>query len=108
MKHKYIPPCAVVSPRDLVSNVHVILDGGSELSVATLNWGKHQQPRIAIRWNIAQREWEDPDKKSGKTVCVGMPTSRGHAVWFLLPKDFPSKDSRVRRAIERACKELAP
>jgi hypothetical protein len=93
---KYALPNTVTSPQDYITNIQVIYDGGVEsFSIAKLDW--EGRPCIAMRWNVARREWDDPDKQSGKTVCVGMPSSHGYPVWFVLPEEF---DSEVWTLIE--------
>ena len=95
----YTPPGTVTSPQDYVSNVQVIFDGGPDrFSVAKLDWDG--QPCIAIRWNVARREWDDPDKESGKTTAVGMPSSRGYPVWFILPDELLKRDSEIWKTID--------
>lgn len=96
---KYAPPNTVTSPQDYITNIRVIFDGGEDsVSIAKLDW--EGVTRIAMRWNVARREWDDPEKQSGKKVCVGMPSSHGFPVWFVLPDDFFSKDSEMRKLIE--------
>ncbi len=96
---KYTPPSTVTSPQDYISNIRVIFDGGVDsFSVAKLDW--EGEPRIAMRWNVARREWDDPEKQSGKKVCVGMPSSHGYPVWFVLPDELASKDSDIWKQIE--------
>lgn len=96
---KYTPPNTVTSPQDYISNIRIVFDGGKgSFSIARLDW--EGEPRIAMRWNVARREWDDPDKKSGKKVCVGMPSSHGFPVWFVLPDEIISKDPKVWKLIE--------
>ena len=86
---KHHLPQTVISPRDCVSNVQVLYDGGAipgEYAVARLDW--NGQPTLGIRWNIAQREASDPDKISGKKICMGEPSSHGYPTWFILPDAF--------------------
>jgi hypothetical protein len=86
---KHYPANTVTSPKDCVDKVIPIYDGGAfkgEYSVAILEW--QGNPCIGIRWNITERELNNPDKVSGKVVCVGEPNSRGYATWFILPDDF--------------------
>src|SRR2546421_4161058 len=97
---KTIPATSVTAPQDCVSIIRVLYDGqdgsapgSSPISVAQLEW--EGRPCIGIRWNVAQREWDDPDKKSGKKACVGMPSSRGHAVWFILPDGMIEEDGKI-------------
>ena len=67
---KYFPPIKVISPTDYVSNVKVLYDGGDDsVSVASLEW--EGNPCIAMRWNIARREWDDSEKiKNKKTFHI--------------------------------------
>jgi hypothetical protein len=96
---KYAPPNTVTSPQDYISNIRVIYDGGeNSFSIARLDW--EAKPCIAMRWNVARRECDDPEKQSGKKACVGMPSSHGFPVWFLLPDEIISKNSEVWKLIE--------
>lgn len=80
----YVNPLNVVSPRDCVSNVNVIFDGGEEsFSIAEMDW--EGTNAVGIRWNVASREWDDSEKLAGKKECKGMPVSRTYPVWFILP-----------------------
>lgn len=98
---RYTLPHAVTSPQDYVNDVNVIYDGGEEgYSVAKILW--EDEPCLAIRWNVARREFEDPEKVSGEKVCVGMPSSHGYPVWFVLPEEILNQDSEVRRLIDKA------
>jgi hypothetical protein len=101
---KYTPPNTVTSPRDCVSNIQVIYDGGEEsFSVASLYWG--DKKRIAMRWNVSEREWSDPAKVSGKKVCIGMPVSRGFPIWFVLPNELLGKNSEVWKLMQKHLSE---
>jgi hypothetical protein len=98
---QYTPPNTVTSPRDCVSNINVIFDGGtgsSPFSVAKLDWDG--APCIAMRWNVGQREWDDPEKLNNQKVCAGMPVSRGFPVWFVLPKELLDENSEVWKQIK--------
>jgi len=93
---QYTPPNTVTSPQDCVSNINVIFDGGtgsSPFSVAKLDWDG--SPCIAMRWNVSQREWGDPEKQNNQKVCAGMPVSRGFPVWFVLPTELFDENSEV-------------
>lgn len=80
----YHDPHTVLSPRDFVSNVRVLHDGGvGSFSVALIEF--EGVDCLAMRWNVARREEDDPVKISGQKICVGMPSSRGYPVWFVLP-----------------------
>ncbi len=84
------PAATVLSPKDCVRNVKVLFDGGvkmhSHYSVAQLEWNGH--PCIGIRWNITERELNNPAKANGTKTCVGEPNSRGYPTWFILPDAF--------------------
>lgn len=96
---KYFPPQTINSPTDYVSNVKVLYDGGDDsVSVASLEW--EGQSHIAMRWNIARREWNDSDKKNNKKTCVGMPSSHGYPVWFILPDELFDSQSDLNKAIK--------
>lgn len=90
MPHIYKLPQDVLSPKNCVEVVKILFDGGinngKHYSVAQLRW--EGVDCIGIRWNINQREWDDPNKLSGKVVCVGEPNSRGYSTWFVLPEHF--------------------
>ena len=52
---KYFPLEEVISPKDCVSNIKILYDGGeSSVSVTSLEW--EEEPCIAMRWNVARRE----------------------------------------------------
>lgn len=96
----YTLPINVISPKDCVGNLRVIFDGGDgSVSVAQLDWD--DVPSIAIRWNVAKREWDDPEKLSLRKTAVGMPTSRGYPVWFILPPELLDRDSDLWRELEK-------
>jgi len=99
---QYKAPNAVTSPKDCVSNINVIFDGGvippTHFSVAKLDWDG--DPCIAMRWNVGQREWDEPDKQNNQQICAGMPVSRGYPVWFVLPKELFDENSDVWKQIK--------
>ena len=95
----YTKPQDVTSPQDLVSNIRVIFDGGdNSISIAKIEW--EGDDCFAARWNVARREWDNPEKQQGKT-CVGMPTSHGYPVWFILPEELLNRNSEAWKAIEK-------
>jgi len=97
---RYINPIQVTSPQDFISNVRVLFDGGEEsFSIAQINW--EGTDCYAIRWNIARREWDDPEKQNETKNCIGMPSSHGYPVWFVLPDEFLDKESEVWKIIEK-------
>lgn len=81
---RYVKAADVVSPRDFVRNVNVIFDGGlHSFSIAELEW--EGEECFGMRWNVARNEWDRKDKQNGSSICLGMPTSHGIPVWFILP-----------------------
>ena len=42
-------------------------------------------PKKAIRWNIADAQFNDANCQSGKVPCLGYPYSNGYPTWFVLP-----------------------
>lgn len=97
---KYRNPHQVTSPRDFVEVIEIIHDGGEAgASIARINW--EGSPVIGVRWNVARRERDDETKKSEERECVGMPSSQGHPVWFVLPEELLNKGSDAWRAIEQ-------
>ena len=68
----YIDPRLVTSPKNKLSNLHVIVDDGANAhSVAIFNW--EGKKAVGVRWN---GEKDNP---------LGNPQSRGIATWFILP-----------------------
>ncbi len=67
----YRDPRTVVSPRNLVSELNVIFDGGAKsYSVALMKW--ENRDAVGVRWN-------------GEDNSVGNPQSRSVPTWFILP-----------------------
>lgn len=102
----YTLPFSVISPKDCVNNVNVLFDGGIDsFSVAEMDWeGEHV---YGIRWNVARREWDDADKVNGVKTCLGMPTSRGYSVWFVLPDVFISYINQIIDDEKKRLKQCA-
>ncbi len=87
---RYINPSKVLSPRDFIEIIEILHDGGeNSFSLAKISW--EGNVGFAMRWNVARREWNDPEKKAEIKECVGMPSSHGYPVWFVIPNEF--KDS---------------
>lgn len=98
----YIKPNKVVSPRDFIKNVNVLFDGGiNSFSIAELEWEGGKS--YGMRWNVARREWDDPEKLNGNKICMGMPTSRAYPVWFILPN---ATTNYIQEIIEEEKKQL--
>lgn len=95
----YHNPNTVLSPKDFVDNVSVIFDGGANsYSIAEVIW--EGQKQLAIRWNIARREWDDQNKINNQTTCVGMPSSHGYPVWFIIPAELIDCNSEINKTIK--------
>lgn len=84
---KYYKPVEVTSPKDFIKIIE-ILDEGDEDSyaIAIIEWEGIKQ--VGIRWNVARREWNETEKINERKTCVGMPSSHGYPVWFILPDTF--------------------
>ena len=83
----YVDPKTVTSPRDYLRLISVVFDGGPHsISIAEIKW--EGAPAYAYRWNIARREWDDPEKINHSKVCNGYPVSRSHPAWSVLPSMF--------------------
>ena len=84
----YVDPSDVKSPKDYIKNVEVLYNGKEDsFSIAKLDW-KNDKETYAIRWNVSMREKADSEKSKGNKRCVGMPSSHGLPVWFVLPDEF--------------------
>lgn len=84
---RYIEPKYVTSPKDFLKVEKILFDNGENgYSIAQLNW--EGKTCYGIRWNVARREWDDKDKIENLKKCVGMPSSHGYPVWFILPDIF--------------------
>lgn len=83
----YKKPIEVISPKGKVKDIKILFDGGDEsFSLAKLKWnGKYCH---AIRWNVSANEWTNSQKRNELIECLGMPSSRGHSTWFILPSEF--------------------
>jgi hypothetical protein len=73
----YVDPATVLSPKNAVTSIEVLYDGGQgSWSAARLGWcGKE---KLGIRWN--------GDEGSG----IGNPQSRGNPTWFVIPDELAS------------------
>lgn len=109
-------PAKVISPRDFIDNVKVLFNGwdgsppnqGAHYSVAVITWDGVEC--IGIRWNVSEREWNNPDKIAHRQICVGEPNSRGYPTWFILPDSFLSmllvSDGLLADDIRKALQEI--
>lgn len=108
-KIKYINPADVISPKDLISNIEVLFDGGSEsFSIARLTWDGTDSC-YAMRWNVSNREFDNEQKANGEIPCIGLPQSHGHATWFMLPEVIKGYiDDIIKQEKKRIRKEHIP
>jgi hypothetical protein len=68
----YTKPQDVTSPREKVSNLQVIFDGGEdELAIATMSYSGNAS--VGMRWN------------GNSAQPKGYPTSRNQPVWLVVP-----------------------
>lgn len=51
--------------------------------------------RYAIRWNIANLQYNSPACQSGKNVCLGFPYSHSYPTWFILPKETVVDENNI-------------
>lgn len=99
---RYRNPSEVLSPRDAIRSVEVVFEDPEGVSIAKIQW--YDQTVIGMRWNIALREWDDPQKISEAKECLGMPVSRGYPTWFILPNDITKDDSGLSKALKKIIK----
>ena len=75
----YTEPEDVTSPRDRISDLEVVHNGGEGgWSLAKMKWD--DEDAIGLRWNGAS---DDPEY-----LHIGNPQSRGVPTWFILPKEI--------------------
>lgn len=88
----YIPPQDVVSPRDRMRVVEILIDGGEErtCSYALQHWFQEQKYSIGVRWN------GDEDRP------IGTSNISGHACWLVLDEMlWPAVLAAVRDSDKR-------
>ena len=99
MAFDYHLPHTILSPKDFVDNVRIIFDGGeTSYSLAIIEW--EGVDRLAMRWNVARREYDQIQKQNGTIKSVGMPSSRGYPVWFVLPPELFDINSVPNRNLQ--------
>jgi Cdc6-like AAA superfamily ATPase len=75
----YIKPDLVISPKNSVSDLRVIYDGGeNSWSLAEMKWEGDKV--MALRWNGGSTDQRFPG--------IGNPQSRGVPTWFILPDEI--------------------
>ena len=73
----YIIPEDVLSPRDKVKNLEIIIKNDKEdYSIALLEYNGTEC--VGVRWNTTNEEKDN----------IGTPQSRGIPTWFILPKEI--------------------
>ncbi|WP_369715679.1 hypothetical protein [Leptotrichia alba] len=73
----YIRPEDVLSPRDKVKNLEIIINNDKEdYSIALLEYNGTEC--VGVRWNTTNEEKDN----------IGTPQSRGIPTWFILPKEI--------------------
>ena len=86
MAFKIKDPKTILIPRDQINKLIVIYQTDAySIAKITDNFGKQ---KMGIRWNVSNKENNDPKKQNGQEECSGFPTSYGHPCWFILPDDF--------------------
>lgn len=79
---RYTDPHHVDSPKNAVSGLMPVYDGGEwKMSVALLKW--EGEDSVAMRWNGGTVE-------NGQKPTPGNPQSRGLPTWFVLDQQFES------------------
>ena len=72
----YIRPEDVLSPRDKVKNLEILIKNDKEdYSIALLEYDGTEC--VGVRWNTTNEEKDN----------IGTPQSRGIPTWFILPKE---------------------
>ena len=109
MAFKYRNPEDVTSPADYVDVIEILREGSPDdngdtsYAVARIEWeGKEC---IGVRWNISDKERENPEKESGDVECIGMPSSFGHPVWFVMPDELWDTESEIWKKIQASIKQ---
>lgn len=90
----YHDPKTVLSPKDRVMSVEVIVDVGpveASWSVARLKW--NGKDSVGIRWNGDSRS------------SVGTPQARGNPTWFIVPSELESAVLEAAQEVSRATHE---
>jgi hypothetical protein len=83
----YYDPNTVLHPKKFINKVDVLYDGGEDgFSLANINW--EEVDHIGIRWNVAIKEKENMEKKTGILRCHGSPALKGIPSWFILPREL--------------------
>ena len=87
MPFDYHNPNTVTQPGNIISNITVLHDDGEKgFSLARLDCEGVQH--MAMRWNVARKEYDDADKQAGKVKCTGAPSVHGVPSWFILPREL--------------------
>lgn len=83
----YHAPASIIAPRRFIRSVQVLYDGKEDgFSLAMIDW--EGVVHIGIRWNVARKETDDPEKQAGNIICNGAPYANGIPSWFILPREL--------------------
>lgn len=87
MSFLYHNPHTVVHPASIITHISVLYDGGvSGFSLAMVMC--EGLPHVAMRWNVANKEQQDPHKQQGTVMCTGSPAVGSTPAWFILPREL--------------------
>ena len=87
MSFIYHNPHTVVHPASIITHISVLYDGGAtgfSLAMVTCEG----LPHVAMRWNVANKEQQDPHKQQGRDICSGSPAMGVVPTWFILPREL--------------------
>ncbi|WP_315190066.1 hypothetical protein [Capnocytophaga sputigena] len=86
MAFRITDPKTILIPKDQITNLTVIYQTDAySIAKITDRYGKQ---KMGVRWNVSNKENNNPNKQNGIEICLGFPTSYGHPCWFILPDDF--------------------
>ena len=87
MPFNYHDPKTVADPKEFISNIRVLYDDG-EKGFSLCRVSVEGVEHMAMRWNVARREYDDNTKQTGKVKCTGAPSIKGVPSWFVLPREI--------------------
>lgn len=83
----YHNPETVINPRKFIKKVTVLYDGKEDgFSLSVIDW--EGVDHIGIRWNVAIKEQDNPEKQAGRQICDGSPAQNRVPSWFILPREL--------------------
>jgi hypothetical protein len=105
---RYTSPDLVIYPKEKIEIIDIVYDGNDgtheksevDVSLAKVKWDG--ESHLAIRWNVAAHEYDDQNKVSGASRCIGMPSFNGNPEWFIIPKEtFDINSAFFKNVIEK-------